>query len=87
MVGLFYKAVPVLADEDRIGGSAILKLRRSNGIYSAKVRWSDYGPKDDSWEPLENLSRNLVIRFLRLKKKKIASYSWSIPNPPSRGTH
>jgi len=24
MVGLFYKAVPVLADEDKIGGSAIL---------------------------------------------------------------
>jgi len=23
MVGLFYKAVPVLADEDKIGGSAI----------------------------------------------------------------
>jgi len=49
-----------------------LKLRRSNGIYSAKVRWFDYGPKDDSWEPLENLPRNLVIRFLRWKKKKSA---------------
>jgi len=24
MVGLFYKAVPVLADEDKIGGSAIV---------------------------------------------------------------
>jgi len=26
MVGLFYKAVPVLADEDKIGGSAIHSL-------------------------------------------------------------
>ena len=64
----------------------LLKLRQSNGIYSAKVRWFDYGPKDDSWEPLENLPRSLVIRFLRRKKKKIAGYSWSIPTPPSRGT-
>jgi len=64
----------------------LLKLRRSNGIYSAKVRWFDYGPMNDSWEPLENLPRNLVIRFLRRKKKKIAGYSWSIPKPPSRGT-
>jgi len=64
----------------------LLKLRRSNGIYSAKVRWFDYCPRDDSWEPLENLPRNLVIRFLRRKKKKIAGYSWSIPKPPSRGT-
>ena len=62
------------------------RYSRSNGIYSAKVRWFDYGPKDDSWEPLENLPRNLVIRFLRRKKKKIAGYSWSIPKPPSRGT-
>jgi len=64
----------------------LLKLRRSNGIYSAKVRWFDNGPKDDSWEPLENLHRNLVRRFLRRRKKKIAGYSWSIPTPPSRGT-
>jgi len=61
-------------------------LRRNKGIYSAKVRWFDYGPKDDSWEPLENLLRNLVIRFLRRRKKKIAGNSWSIPTPRSRGT-
>jgi len=30
MVGLFYKAVPVLADEDKIGGSAITWLRTSD---------------------------------------------------------
>jgi len=63
-----------------------LKLRRSNGIYSAKVRWFDYGPNDDSSEPLETLPRNLVTRFLRAKKKKISGYSWSIPKPLSRGT-
>jgi len=35
-------------------------IRRANGIYSAKVRWFDYGPNDDSWEPSENLPRNQV---------------------------
>jgi len=29
MVGLFYKAVPVLANEDKIGGSAILLEKHS----------------------------------------------------------
>jgi len=61
-------------------------LRRNKGIYSAKVRWFDYGPMDDSWEPLENLLRTLVIRFLRRRKKKIAGNSWNIPTPRSRGT-
>jgi len=64
----------------------LLKLRQSNGIYRANVRWFDYGPKDDSWEPLKNVPRNLVIRLLRQRKKKIAGHSWSILTPPSRGT-
>jgi len=67
------ESTPPLPDEYVI--DRLSKLRRSNGIYSAKVRWFDYGPKNDSWEPLENLPRNLVIRFLRRKKKKIAGYS------------
>jgi len=53
------ESTPPVPDEYVI--DRLLKLRRSNGIYSAKVRWFDYGPKDDSWEPLENLPRNLVI--------------------------
>jgi len=65
---------------------SLLKLRRSNGIYSAKVEWLDFGPNDDSWEPLEDLPRSLVIRFLRRKKKKITGYTWSIPKPSSRRT-
>jgi len=77
------ESTPPVPDECVI--DRLLSLRRNNGIYSAKVRWFDYGPKDDSWENLENLPRNLVIRFLR-RRKKIAGYSWSIPNPPSRGT-
>jgi len=59
----------------------LLKLRRSNGIESAKVRWFDYGPKDDSWEPLENLPRSLVIRFLRRKKKKLWATRGVFPRP------
>jgi len=30
-----------------------------------KVRWYGYGPEADTWEPLENLPRNLVARFHR----------------------
>jgi len=78
------ESTPPVRDEYVI--DRLLKLLRSNGIYSAKVRWFEYGPKYDSWEPLENLPRNLAIRFLRRNKKNIAGYPWSIPKPPSRGT-
>ena len=78
------ESTPPVPDQyviDRLVG-----IRRTNGIYSAKVRWLDYGPKDDSWEPFENLPRNMVIHFLRSRKERIAGYSWIIPTPPSRGT-
>ena len=51
------ESIPPVPDEYVI--DRLLCLRRNNGIYSAKVRWFDYGPKDDSWEPLENFSRNV----------------------------
>jgi len=48
-------------------GKGVPSLRQTGDSYSAKVRWFDYGSKDDTWEPLENLPRNLVVRFLRQK--------------------
>jgi len=48
------------------------------------VRWFDYGSKDDTWEPLENLLRNLVVRFLRQKKKHVPGYEWQTPTRRSR---
>jgi len=53
------ESTPPVPDEYVI--DRLLSFRRNNVIYSAKVRWFDYGPKDDSWEPLKNLPRNLVI--------------------------
>jgi chromodomain protein Y len=34
----------------------ILDQRKKNGRTEYLVRWKDYGPKDDTWEPKENLS-------------------------------
>jgi len=69
------KASPGATDEFVI--DRLLGIRSFRGTYIAKVRWFDYGPKDDTWEPLDNLPRNLVIRYLRQKKKYIPGYSWS----------
>jgi len=54
----------------------LLGLRHTGDSYSAKVRWFDYGSKEDTWKPLENLPRNLVERFLRQKKKHVLGYEW-----------
>jgi len=62
----------------------LLGLRRTGDTYSAKVRWFDYGSKDDTWEPLENLPRNMVVRFLRQKKKRVPGYDWQTPTRRSQ---
>jgi len=48
------------------------------------VRCFDYGSKDDTWEPLENLPRNLVVQFLWQKKKHVPGYEWQTPTRRSR---
>jgi len=76
------KSPPATADEYVI--DKLLSLRQTGDGYSAKVRWFDYGSKDDTSEPLENLPRNLVVRFLRQKKKHVPEYEWQTPTRRSR---
>jgi len=76
------KSPPATADEYVI--DKFLGLRQTGVSYSAKVRWFDYGSKDDTWEPLENLPRNLVVRFLRQKNKHVPGYEWQTPTRRSR---
>jgi len=54
----------------------LLGLRQTGDSDSAKVRGFDYGSKDDTWEPLKNLPRNLVVRFIRQKKKHVQENEW-----------
>jgi len=76
------KPPPATADEYVI--DKLLRLRQTGDSYSAKVRWFDYGSKDDTSEPLENLSRNMAVRFLRQKKKNVPGYDWQTPTRQSR---
>jgi len=76
------KSPPAAADEYVI--DKLLGLRQTGDSYSAKVRWFDYGSKDDTWAPLENLPRNLVVSFLRQKKKHVPGYEWQTPTRRSR---
>jgi len=76
------KSPPETADEYVI--DKLLGLRQTGDSYSAKVRSFDYGSKEDTWEPLENLPRNLVVRFLRQKKKHVPGYEWQTPTRRSR---
>jgi len=62
---------PPPATADKYVNDKLIGLHQTGDSYSTKVRWFDYGSKDDTWEPLENLLRNLVVRFLRQKKKHV----------------
>jgi len=76
------KPPPATADEyvvDKLPG-----LRQTGDSYSAKVRWFDYGSKDDTWELVENLLRHLMVRFLRQKKRHVPGYEWQTPTRRSR---
>jgi len=48
------------------------------------VRWFDYGSRDVTWGPLENIPRNVVVRFIRQKKKHVPGYEWQTPTLRSR---
>jgi len=76
------KSPPATADEYVI--DKLVGLRQTGDSYSAKVRWFDYGSTVDTGEPLENLPRNLVVRFLRQKKKHVPGYEWQTPTRRSR---
>jgi len=76
------KPPPATADEYVV--DKLLDLRQTGDSYSAKVRCFDYGSKDDTWEPPENLPRNLVVRFLRQKKKHVPENEWQTPTRRSR---
>jgi len=76
------KPPPGTADEYVI--DKLLGLRQTGDSYSAKVHWFDYGSKDDTWEPLENLSRTLVVQFLWQTKKLVPRYEWQTPTRRSR---
>jgi len=75
---------PPTATADEYMIDKLLGLRQTGDSCSAKVRWFYYGSKDDTWEPLENLPRNLVVRFLRQKKKHVPRYQWQTPTRRSR---
>jgi len=77
-----HKPPPATADEYAV--EKLLGVRQTGDSYSAKVRLFDYGSKDDTWTPLENLQRNLVVRFLRQKKKHGPGYEWQTPTRRSR---
>jgi len=75
------KEPPATADEYVI--DKLLGRSQTDGTYGAKVRWFEYGPKDDTWEPLENLPRNIVVRLLRQRKKCVSGYNLQTPTRQS----
>jgi len=67
---------PPLATADEYVIDNLLGLRQTGDSCSAKVRWFDYASKDDTWKPLENLPRNLVVCFFRQKKEHVSGFEW-----------
>jgi len=75
---------PPPATADKYVVDKLLGFRSTGDSYSAKVRWFDYGSKDDTCEALKNLSRITVGRIPRQKKKHIPKYERQTPTRQSR---
>lgn len=75
-------ARPTPENEYLIDGLA--GLCKVDAQYWAKVRWYDYGRDVDTWEPLKDFPRHLVVNFLRAKRRHILGYDWQTPTPRTR---
>jgi len=77
MVGLFYKAVPVLADEDKIGGSAGPSDYSVGSPPSQRLAWIPRH-KSDRWAPLSAIiwrSRRFSA-IIRTTGLALRPYTW-----------
>lgn len=59
---------PVDPEDDRFEVETLLNKRwrkfgRSGGRWEYLVRWSGYGEDDDTWEPVDNIDRDLVDAY------------------------
>lgn len=62
---LFLKDVPFSIYSSYYEIEHLLKRRKSmNGSYEYLVRWKNYSPLDDSWEPAENINNNDFLQAL-----------------------
>lgn len=64
----------------------LLAYRKKSDSYEFKVRWYDYYPKDDTWGPVENLPRSMVMRYLRSKKVELPGFTWKRTHVASQPT-
>lgn len=62
---------------------SVVDKRMKNGKVEYKIRWKDFGPGDDSWEPLDGIFDLTVVddyerklsKFLRAKHHNVFVYS------------
>ena len=54
------KPAPVMYYVERILSD---RVDKRTGVRQFKIRWKDYKPSDDTWEPEENLHKSLVLDY------------------------
>jgi hypothetical protein len=50
-------------EEDHFTVDQIINHHGQPGKYFYKVRWTDYGPADDTWEPAQNVHANTIADY------------------------
>lgn len=55
----------------------LVGLRIVDGEHQARVRWWGYQRDVDTWKPLDELPKHLVLRYLRTQNKQVPGYDWA----------
>jgi len=58
------KKIKIDADKDKYDVKEVVDLRKGKNTFKYLIKWLDYSPKSNLWEPVKNLKcLNLIVEF------------------------
>jgi len=58
------KKIKINVNKDKYNVKEVIDLRKGKNTFKYLIKWLDYGPKNNLWEPVKNLKYpDLIIEF------------------------